>query len=36
MRLDVYLEDADGNCLYKENVTHNLNKMAKEAGISDE
>lgn len=33
MSLDVYLEDAAGNEIYSANVTHNLNKMADEAGI---
>jgi hypothetical protein len=33
MSLDVYLEDKDGACLYDANITHNLNKMAGEAGI---
>lgn len=33
MSLDVYLTDADGNLVYTRNITHNLNKMAMEAGI---
>lgn len=33
MSLDVYLNDDEGNCLYRANITHNLNKMADEAGI---
>lgn len=33
MSLDVYLEDEAGNQFYWRNITHNLNKMAAEAGI---
>lgn len=33
MSLDVYLNDADGHELYSSNITHNLGKMAREAGI---
>jgi hypothetical protein len=33
MSLDVYLTDEDGERLYEANITHNLNTMAKEAGI---
>lgn len=33
MSLDVYLTDADDNEAYSANITHNLNKMASEAGI---
>src|SRR5574340_688216 len=33
MSLDVYLEDDDGSQLFEANITHNLNKMAAEAGI---
>jgi hypothetical protein len=33
MSLDVYLEDHSGTTLYSANITHNLNKMAAEAGI---
>jgi len=33
MSLDVYLEDENGEELYKRNITHNLNRMAKTAGI---
>lgn len=33
MSLDVYLEDENGVCLYRQNITHNLNKMASTAGI---
>lgn len=33
MSLDVYLTDADGGEVYWANITHNLNKMASEAGI---
>jgi hypothetical protein len=33
MSLDVYLTDADGNEVYSANITHNLTKMADEAGI---
>lgn len=33
MSLDVWLEDEAGNGLYNANITHNLNKMAGEAGI---
>jgi hypothetical protein len=33
MSLDVYLIDQDGDRVYSANITHNLNKMAHEAGI---
>lgn len=36
MSLDVYLKDAnagDGDYLYSSNITHNLNRMADEAGV---
>lgn len=33
MSLDVYLIDESDNVLYEANITHNLNKMAGEAGI---
>ena len=33
MSLDVYLTDADGGEVYSANITHNLGKMAAEAGI---
>lgn len=33
MSLDFYLEDADGNELFAANITHNLTRMASEAGI---
>ena len=33
MSLDVYLMDGDGEELYSRNITHNLGKMAQEAGI---
>ena len=33
MSLDVYLNDEDGKELYSRNITHNLGKMAGEAGI---
>lgn len=34
MSLDVYLKDSvTGEYLYESNITHNLNKMAAEAGI---
>lgn len=33
MSLDVYLTDAAGNEVYSDNITHNLNRMAGEAGI---
>ena len=33
MSLDVYLTDANGEEVYSANITHNLNKMASEAGI---
>lgn len=33
MSLDVTLTDADGNEVYSANITHNLNRMAEEAGI---
>ena len=33
MSLDVYLNDEAGNKLYWRNITHNLGKMAEEAGI---
>jgi hypothetical protein len=33
MSLDVWLTDADGREVYSANITHNLNKMADEAGI---
>lgn len=33
MSLDFYLKDADGAYLFDANITHNLNKMADEAGI---
>ena len=33
MSLDVILKDDDGNELFSSNITHNLNKMAMEAGI---
>ena len=35
MSLDVYLNDDQGNKLYSRNITHNLGKMAQEAGIYD-
>jgi len=35
MSLDVYLEKDDGVEIYSSNITHNLCKMAKEAGIYD-
>lgn len=35
MSLDVTLTSADGTELYWANITHNLNKMAEEAGIYD-
>ena len=33
MSLDVYLYDDAGNELYSRNITHNLSRMADEAGI---
>ena len=33
MSLDVDLKAADGECVYSSNITHNLGRMAKEAGI---
>jgi hypothetical protein len=33
MSLDVYLENESGEELYSRNITHNLGKMASEAGI---
>lgn len=33
MSLDVYLTDDAGHEVYSRNITHNLNKMAMEAGI---
>lgn len=33
MSLDVQLTDDDGNELFSANITHNLNKMATDAGI---
>ena len=33
MSLDVYLTDEAGNEVYSRNITHNLSKMAIEAGI---
>lgn len=33
MSLDVNLEDEDGNYLYWRNITHNLTKMARTAGL---
>ena len=33
MSLDVYLKNDGGETLYSRNITHNLNMMAKEAGI---
>jgi hypothetical protein len=33
MSLDVYLEGPEGQELYSANITHNLGRMAKEAGI---
>lgn len=33
MSLDVTLTDPSGTVLYEANITHNLNKMAAEAGI---
>ena len=33
MSLDVYLETESGEHLYSRNITHNLGKMAREAGI---
>lgn len=33
MSLDVYLEKVMPCCVYSSNITHNLTKMAKEAGI---
>lgn len=33
MSLDVYLTDAEGREVYSANITHNLGKMAGEAGI---
>lgn len=35
MSLDVYLESESGEALYERNITHNLNQMAKAAGIYD-
>jgi hypothetical protein len=35
MSLDVYLTDEAGDGLYSANITHNLGKMAEEAGIYD-
>lgn len=33
MSLDVYLEEVRPTIVYEANITHNLNKMANEAGI---
>jgi hypothetical protein len=33
MSLDVYLEEVRPCTVYSSNITHNLNKMADEAGI---
>jgi hypothetical protein len=33
MSLDVHLEDENGNEIYWSNITHNLGKMADQAGI---
>lgn len=33
MSLDVYLTDADGTEVFSSNITHNLGRMAEEAGI---
>ena len=33
MSLDVYLSDEQGARLYERNITHNLGRMAREAGI---
>lgn len=33
MSLDVYLNAADGECVYSANITHNLTRMADAAGI---
>jgi hypothetical protein len=33
MSLDVTLANADGSEVYSANITHNLNRMAREAGI---
>ena len=33
MSLDVYLKNASGEALYTANITHNLGRMAGEAGI---
>lgn len=35
MSLDVHLNTVEGIEVYSDNITHNLNKMAKEAGIYD-
>ena len=35
MSLDIYLSDDQGRQLYWRNITHNLGKMAREAGIYD-
>jgi len=36
MSLDVYLADADGNVVFSYNITHNLGRMAEEAGIYEQ
>lgn len=33
MSLDIYLQDVDGSYVFEYNITHNLGKMAKEAGL---
>lgn len=33
MSLDLYLHEVSEHCVYDANITHNLNKMAAEAGI---
>ena len=35
MSLDVYLKSESGELLYESNITHNLNQMAKAAGVYD-
>jgi hypothetical protein len=35
MSLDIYLTDSDGKEAYSASITHNLGRMAKEAGIYD-
>lgn len=35
MSLDIYLKGEDGEVVFWTNITHNLGKMAKEAGIYD-